>query len=189
MIIKTIKGKDFRVSDPEKIKLFLEVFRDSKYPGDYQFLGSKNQVKKEEILSLVPEPNELPEPEKKESELFFTVRLDYSDSTQNVTINSKELPIALWGFLKETKVILGSSAFRGKDIISITPDKVSTMGWNKGYTPTPYENAMIEKTLGREMENVYSKIKELAYSATNLKELQGLATGVLSDVKNKLLLN
>lgn len=189
MIIKTKKGKDFRVSDPEKIKLFLEVFRNSKYPGDYQFLGNKNQVKKEEILSLIPEVHELPEVEKKEREMFFTVRLDYSDSTQNVTVTSKELPVALWGFLKETKVILGNSAFRGKDIISITPDKISTMGWNKNYTPTPYENALIEKTLGRDLENVYSKIKELAYSATNLKELQVLANGVLEETKNKLLLN
>ena len=187
MIIKTKNGKEFRVSDPAKIENFMEVFRNNKYPPDYQFLGTKNTLKKEEILSLIPENHEIVKLEESVKDMYFTIRLDYSDQTQNVTITSKELPIALWGFLKEAKVVLGNSAFRGKDIISITPDKVLTMGWNKGYIPTPYEQQEINKKLGKSMEELYEKIKEHTYSAKTLKELVEVSTPLLTESKTKLL--
>ena len=50
-------------------------------------------------------------------------------------------------------------AFRGQDIISILPDYVMTMGWNRGYEPTEAEWAEIRqnptiKSMGMIMANV-----------------------------------
>lgn len=65
----------------------------------------------------------------------FRVKIEYGKGEQNsVLIDESELEIALYAFITEEKVLFKNGAVRGKDIISITEDWHTEMGWNPGYT-------------------------------------------------------
>ena len=103
--------------------------------------------------------------------MFYEVRLAFNDRTQDVVITAEELPIALWGFAKNGKVILSSGAFRGQDIISILPDKITTMGWNKGHRPTPEDWNEIQMELGRKLEDYQEEVKQQVFQSNTMQEL------------------
>lgn len=187
MIINTKSGKQFRVSDPHKIEEFKNVFRSSEFPETYQFMGNKNLLTKGEVASLIPEESEVVKLPEEKKGLFYNVRLSYSDNNDNVTITAKDLPLVMWGFAKETKVVLGTSAFRGKDIISILPDKVASMGWNKGFKPEAIDQADINRTLGRSLENYQEEIKILLQEAVSQKDLIQKSLPLLDKLEQKLL--
>lgn len=187
MIIIKKDGKEFRTSDPAKIEEFKTVFRDQKIPDTYQFVGKNNLLTKGDIASLLPEQSELPQQEPTKKELYYNVRLSYSDNNQDVTITAKDLPMVMWGFAKEIKVVLGTSAFRGKDIISILPDKVASMGWNKGFKPEAIDQVDINKTLGRSLETYQEDVKNLIHDSTSLKNLIERCKPLLEKLEQKLL--
>jgi hypothetical protein len=184
MIIKT-REKLFRVSDPAKIDEIVNVFRDPEFPEDYQFLGKNNAIKKGEIIAIFSEnAPTVTKPEEK----YYTVQLSYNDGNKDVVITAKDLAVAMWGFVKETKVVLSDGrAFRGKDIISILPNKVASMGWNDGYKLQPYDQEDIQKKLGRSLENYLSEVKNLIHTAPNLKALMEATQPLLEKFETKLL--
>lgn len=64
----------------------------------------------------------------------FRVKIEYGKGEQNsVLITENELELALHAFITEEKVLFRNGAVRGKDIISITEDWHTEMGWNPGY--------------------------------------------------------
>lgn len=98
---------------------------------------------------------------------YYTV---ITNTFKEIGIDETELPKAMWAFIKDTSVVFTEGACQ--KIVSITPDRIKTMGWNAGYKPTPEENGEIRKTLGRTLENLFSEVKQLTYESQNLKELE-----------------
>lgn len=103
---------------------------------------------------------------------YYEVRLAFNNQTQDVIITADELPSALLGFQHNAKVILSNGAFRGQDIISILPEKVLSMGWNRGHKPTPDDWNDITRELGNSLEAYMTDVKQLCYHTQDLKQLQ-----------------
>lgn len=80
--------------------------------------------------------------ENKENErvgMYWKVRLSYNDEAENVIIPKSDLLKVQWAFVRQANVVLRTASFRGKDIISIMPDYVMSMGWNRDYEPSPQD--------------------------------------------------
>ena len=70
----------------------------------------------------------------------YKIRLSYNDDTEDIFVDESLLQFAYYAFMTESRIVLPTGeALRGKDIISITPDLVGSMGWNRGYKPRPEE--------------------------------------------------
>lgn len=66
----------------------------------------------------------------------YKIRLSYNDDTEDIFVDEDLLQFAYYAFMTESRIVLPTGeALRGKDIISITPDLVGSMGWNRGYKP------------------------------------------------------
>lgn len=118
----------------------------------------------------------------KSSEMLYEVRLSYSDKSQNLIIDGDELPVALWLFFNpDNRGFIGEYAIRGKDIISIMPDRVETArqftNWYEGWKPDIEGLKEINALIGRQVENYQEKIKNL------LKETRDLDTLVSNSRK------
>lgn len=111
--------------------------------------------------------------EKRESKtIAYEVRLSFNEDGQNVTITKEELPMVLWAFLKDSKVVCMNGAFRGKDIISVLPNFNAMMGWNKGYQMNEEDFSLVNKNpVCLEARNYYNSVKELCHQSESPKEL------------------
>lgn len=79
----------------------------------------------------------------------YKIRLSYNDDTEDILIDESLLQFAYYAFMTESRIVLPTGeALRGKDIISITPDLVGSMGWNRGYQPNAEDWSDIRRTLG-----------------------------------------
>lgn len=140
--------------------------------GKYTHQQIKEYVAKQGKKLVKIETRALVEDEPKDQEYYYTVRLNYSDTTRDVTITKEQLPHALWAFIKKTDVVFDGGGFRGRDIISILPDYVATMGWNKGYTPTSEEMGMIAKSeTCNEARRLCGEVKLFCNESSSLPEL------------------
>lgn len=93
----------------------------------------------------------------------YKIRLSYNDDAEDIIISENELQHAYYAFLTEGRVVLPSGgALRGKDIISILPDDVASMGWNKSYTPTAEEWGEIRQQLGNKPKLAAERQKQIA---------------------------
>jgi hypothetical protein len=102
----------------------------------------------------------------------FEVRLSFNEDGQNVSISKEELPKVMWAFLRDSKVVCMNGAFRGKDIISILPNFNAIMGWNKGYSPTPEDHALIQRSeVCLSARNYHSRVKDLCMESQDVQEL------------------
>lgn len=116
---------------------------------------------------------------------FYKIRMSYSDENENVTITEKELQHAYYAFLSETRMILpNGEAIRGKDIISITPDLVRSMGWNHGYKPNSEDWRDMENKLGNRVNELAQREKE-----TVLHLMETGKTALIGKNKDILLLD
>lgn len=90
----------------------------------------------------------------------YKIRLSYNDDSEDILVGESELQHAYYAFLTESRVVLPSGhALRGKDIISIVPDMVRSMGWNIGYVPQDFEWGEIRKRLGDKPQLAMEKQK------------------------------
>ncbi len=102
---------------------------------------------------------------------FFTV---VTNTWKEISIDESELPKAMWAFLKDTGAVFKTGACQ--KIMSITPDKVKSIGWNEGYKPIPEEMKYIQEEFGRSFENLIVETKTLVHGSRTLEELQNKYT-------------
>ena len=108
----------------------------------------------------------------KEKQPSYEVRLSFNEDGQNITITKEELPMVMWAFLEDTKVVCLNGAFRGKGIISILPNFNAMMGWNKGYSLTPEDFELINnESVCREARNYQASVKSLCMESRTPQEL------------------
>lgn len=109
---------------------------------------------------------------------YFTV---VTNTWKEISIDESELAKAMWAFLKDTGAVFKNGACQ--KIMSITPDKIKSIGWNEGYKPIPEEMKYIQEEFGRSFESLIAGTKILVHESRTLEELQSKYTQ-----QNKLLL-
>lgn len=135
-----------------------------------QILDHCKQIGKE-VLSIRQAVIDVEE-KKQSKSISYEVRLSFNEDGQNVTITKDELPMVMWAFLKDAKVVCKNGAFRGKDIISVLPNFNAIMGWNKGYELTPEDFASVSRNeVCLEARNYQNSIKNLCYECSTSQEL------------------
>ena len=80
-------------------------------------------------------------------------------------ITKKELPIAFYAFLKETKFFGQDFAIDGKHIMRIEPNWNAVMGWNEGYRATSEDLSTIPRKLSKRVREYMIDSKTQAKQA------------------------
>lgn len=102
---------------------------------------------------------------------YYRVRRSY-DNNEDIIITERELPVAMFCFLKDMKFV--SSQGATNKILDILPDHARSMGWNGGYKLTTDDWRDIKKKLGRTLENGIAGAKEVALVAQSIQEIPAL---------------
>lgn len=102
---------------------------------------------------------------------YWKVRMDYSDDTNDLVIDEVDIVKVMFAFIKQQNVVTSQGAIRGKDIISIIPDFVTSYGWNRGYIPTPEEWSELNSSdNSKKLRDLTSKIKTCCVEAKTKEE-------------------
>lgn len=112
--------------------------------------------------------------------LMFEVRMSYDD-TKNLFVTEKELPFVYFAMENNTIIYIAGGAIRGQNIIDVTPDYNSYMGWNRDYKPTPEEYATLQPFTSLFRESMSEAKNLVRISKGDHKKLQDV-------IKEKLLL-
>jgi len=150
------------VSPGNKLKYPSEKYTDSQVK---EFFGEN--LDRIEIAKIQEEiKKDLPK-------LYWKVRMSFDDDTEDLIIDETEIAKAYYIFTKKIDAVFSVGAIRGKDIISILPDYASSLGWNRGYTPTPEDwNYLNNSKTTKYLRDKSEELKYLCLESQSLQELE-----------------
>lgn len=105
-----------------------------------------------------------------------------TNTLKEIPISEEELPKAIFAFVNDKSAVFNEGACQ--KILSVTPDRVRSMGWNAGYKIQPEDHKDIQKTFGRSIESYLAEVKNLAYESKTLLELESKINQNLLHGKN-----